>query len=232
MEQPKRRKRIVKQMPGELAPDEYISNDIERFRIKTFNYTLDTILNSMETRFLSNKNLYVELQCFDLRRFEDIRKNELPFSALNKICQLLPAIDEDKLKEELLSFAMSWSSISKKKKLQYAYDGLDENIIENEWIDIDDNNVNSKKCNSDKSCNSCLKCALSILTEFNMYSLQYKELYMVYKYLLTLPLTQVTCERSFSKLKLLKTRLRSTISQENLECLFLMQCEHCINVIF
>jgi hypothetical protein len=58
-----------------------------------------------------------------------------------------------------------------------------------------------------------------------MYSIQYKELYTVYKYLLTLPLTQVTCERTFSKLKLLKTRLRSTTSQENLECLFLMQCE-------
>lgn len=58
-----------------------------------------------------------------------------------------------------------------------------------------------------------------------MYSIQYKELYTVYKYLLTLPLTQVTCERTFSKLKLLKTRLRSTTSQENLECLFLMQWE-------
>ncbi|KAF0768031.1 zinc finger MYM-type protein 1-like [Aphis craccivora] len=33
------------------------------------------------------------------------------------------------------------------------------------------------------------------------------------------------CERSFSKLKLLKTSLRSTTAQENLECLFLMQCE-------
>lgn len=58
-----------------------------------------------------------------------------------------------------------------------------------------------------------------------MYSLEYNELFEVYKFLLTIPLTQVTCERSFSKLKIIKTRLRSCLTQENLESLFLMNCE-------
>jgi len=70
-----------------------------------------------------------------------------------------------------------------------------------------------------------LSCALSIITDHNAYSLQYTELYKAHKYLLTLPLTQVTCETSFLKLKFLKTRLRSTIVQGNLESLFLMQRE-------
>lgn len=58
-----------------------------------------------------------------------------------------------------------------------------------------------------------------------MCSIQYTQLYKGYKYMLTLPLTQVKCGRSFSKMKLLKTRLRSTLSQNKLESLFLMQCE-------
>jgi len=36
---------------------------------------------------------------------------------------------------------------------------------------------------------------------------------------LILPCTQVSCERAFSKLKILKTKLRSSINQEHLEAL-------------
>lgn len=209
-------------MSGELAHDEYIIDEIDRFRVTIFNYTLDTILKSVETRFLLHKELYLELECFDPRRFKCIRENGVPSNALKKICQLLPDIDRDKLKDELESFATSWPLISK-ADLHNAYDNLDEVNIEDEWTDVDFDKP--QKCNKDETCNICLKCSLRILTEFNMYSIQYKELYIVYKYLFTIPLTQVTCERSFSKLKLLKTRLRSITAQENLECLFLMQCE-------
>lgn len=58
-----------------------------------------------------------------------------------------------------------------------------------------------------------------------MYSLQYTELDLVCKYLLTIPLTQVTCERAFSKLKIIKSRLRAKLTDEHLEALFMMQCE-------
>jgi len=37
------------------------------------------------------------------------------------------------------------------------------------------------------------------------------------KYILVLPCTQVSCQCAFSKLKILKTKLRSSISQEHLE---------------
>jgi hypothetical protein len=53
-----------------------------------------------------------------------------------------------------------------------------------EWVvmDID----KPKICNKYEVYNGCLKCAYRILTEFNLYSIQYKELYSLYKYLLTL----------------------------------------------
>jgi len=42
------------------------------------------------------------------------------------------------------------------------------------------------------------------------------KLFIAYKFILILPSTQVSCKRVFSKLKILKTKLRSTIKQENL----------------
>jgi hypothetical protein len=40
-----------------------------------------------------------------------------------------------------------------------------------------------------------------------------------------LPSTQVTCERVFSKLKKIKTKLRSSLDQQHLEPLMLMAIE-------
>lgn len=209
-------------MDGELTRDEEVSTEeIDQFCIKIFNFTMDTIINSLEVRFLAHRILYTDLECFDPQRFDDIRKNGLSSNALFKICELLPPIDQPKLKEELISFATSWSLICK-VGLQSTYEDSSQidTVDDDEWANEDD-----LKCSKVKECNVCLSCALRIITDYNMYSLQYTELYKAYKYLLTLPLTQVTCERSFSKLKLLKTRLRSTIVQDNLESLFLMQCE-------
>ena len=68
-----------------------------------------------------------------------------------------------------------------------------------------------------KTCKSCFTCAYKVLHQYSLNSTAYSELYTVYHFLLTLAITQVECERSFSKLKLIKTRPRSSLSQENLE---------------
>jgi len=48
---------------------------------------------------------------------------------------------------------------------------------------------------------------------------------LAYKLLLALPVSQATCERSFSALKRIKNRLRSTTTQEHLEAFMLMSVE-------
>ena len=61
--------------------------------------------------------------------------------------------------------------------------------------------------------NECLATSLSDLcTLFQLY--------------LTLPVTSATAERSFSKLKLIKTYLRSTIKQVRLSALAVISIEH------
>ena len=50
-------------------------------------------------------------------------------------------------------------------------------------------------------------------------------LFVVYENLLTLSFTQVSCERAFSKLKQIKSRLRSNLANDKLEAVMLMTSE-------
>jgi len=60
---------------------------------------------------------------------------------------------------------------------------------------------------------------------YNLFSGAYPGLFLCYKLILTLSVTQVSCERSFSKLKILKNALRNSLTQEHLECFMLMALE-------
>jgi len=46
----------------------------------------------------------------------------------------------------------------------------------------------------------------------------------------TLPVSSTTPERTFSKLKIVKNRLRTTISQDRLEQLMIISCESDIDI--
>lgn len=58
----------------------------------------------------------------------------------------------------------------------------------------------------------------------------FPNIYIILKLALTLPVGSVSTERSFSKLKLIKTRLRSTMRNDRLEELMIMSCENDINI--
>ena len=64
-----------------------------------------------------------------------------------------------------------------------------------------------------------------LLEELSKQSGLLNKLYIVFKCALILPLTQVTRERDFSKLKIIKNRLRSTLSQKSLTPLMLISIE-------
>ena len=55
---------------------------------------------------------------------------------------------------------------------------------------------------------------------------EYAALRHLYKVLITLPITTASVERSFSKLSIVKSKLRSTMSQERVEALLLASVEN------
>ena len=59
----------------------------------------------------------------------------------------------------------------------------------------------------------------------------YIHIRFLYKVLLTLPVTTASVERSFSKLALVKSKLRSTVSQDRLEALLLSAVEKDLYVV-
>jgi len=76
-----------------------------------------------------------------------------------------------------------------------------------------------------KSSKNCVVCCYNILQKYNLYCDAHASLFLAYKYVLTLPSTQVSCERSFSFLKHIKSRLRSQLSDPKLEAFMLMAIE-------
>lgn len=80
-----------------------------------------------------------------------------------------------------------------------------------------DNTIRPVKC--------CVICCFNVLVNYNLYTNAYPALYLSYKLLLTFSVTQVGCERSFSKLKFIKNYLRNSITQDHLESFILMSVE-------
>jgi len=54
----------------------------------------------------------------------------------------------------------------------------------------------------------------------------FPNLYIALKITVTFPVSTASTERSFSRLKLLKTRLRTSLSQNRLENLLIISCEN------
>ncbi|XP_042386692.1 zinc finger MYM-type protein 1-like [Zingiber officinale] len=69
------------------------------------------------------------------------------------------------------------------------------------------------------------KRAIDVLNYLKKMDSCYPNAYIAYQILLTIPVTVASAERSFSKLKLIKTYLRSTMSQERLNGLAMLSIE-------
>ena len=89
-------------------------------------------------------------------------------------------------------------------------------------MELEEVELKSKTCSS---CKNCVVCVHLILSQYNLLTDTYHVIGLAYKFLLTLSITQVACERSFSTLKFIKNRLRSTLTQNKLEAFMLMSTE-------
>lgn len=72
---------------------------------------------------------------------------------------------------------------------------------------------------------NCLLCVYKLLYSLNLHLPTYSNLCTAIEYILTLSVSQVNCERVFSKLKIIKSRLRASLSNDHLETFLLMSVE-------
>lgn len=67
---------------------------------------------------------------------------------------------------------------------------------------------------------------IEVLNQLKLMEDCYPDVWIAYQILLTIPVTVASGLRSFSKLKLIKNYLRSTMSQERLNGLSILSIEH------
>jgi hypothetical protein len=166
---------------------------------------MDRIVQSLELPFVQHKQLYKDVSYLDPAKFKTTAEKDLEDEALEGIMKLFPQISKDQVKLELFSFASNFDVLK---------------LLPN-----DGENYMGSSCNNCKTCSTCPSCALNILASNRLHDKAYANLYELDKVVCTLSVTQVQCKRTFSKLKIIKTRLRNSVSVENLESYMLLSIE-------
>lgn len=218
-ELPEQRKRTRKLRPGETRGEEAHLPPIDAYRANVYNVVLDQAIGSLTRRFADHGALYADIHCLDPQNFPEINEKGLPADALLKIGELMPHLDIIQVKSELTQFASVYNHLT--QSIEEQYQALEDEVQPE--ATIQEGGVAA--CKTYQRCKSCLTCAMKLLENYVLHSKAYDNLHKVYHFLLTLSVTQVHCERCFSKLKLIKTRLRSLLTAEHLEGLMLLSTE-------
>ncbi|KAI2646611.1 GMP reductase [Labeo rohita] len=226
---PEKRIRKHKRQPGELAQDEPIANADTDYKINIHNVILDTVIESFHSRYAENAVLCSDVSCMDPRNFPEIREKGLPGTAMKELSKCLLQFDEraslETLQAELISLAQHWERLKQSLMENYNIRGAASNDEAGEGSEVPNESVEfvSRSCSK---CKNCPICCYLLLSQYNLLTDAYHIIGLGYKFLLTLSIIYlVACERTFSTLKLVKSRLRTSLSQDNLEAFLLMATE-------
>ncbi|CAH0557837.1 unnamed protein product [Brassicogethes aeneus] len=157
---------------------------------------------SIEERFCANKDVLQDCSWLDPKKFDSILKLEtFPTEALRSVSKLCK-IERSRLLMELRQFAQQYSNFIAAESTENYGDRCND-----EEDDLDPTEESEKNadiyCSKNRQCFQCLTCAFSVLFELTQSGL-FTNLYIAYKFILAIPCTQVTCQRVFSKLKIVK----------------------------
>ena len=159
---------------------------------------------------------------FDPSKFQDLRRKyqttEVIQKKISPFCSTY-GLDAYRCADELFSFSSTFEKL-RKPSIEKSDDEAFGDEIDSEP------EVESEVHDKTKRGKNNFMNALQILCD-PKYSLEdaYPHLCQVYATVAAIPVTSATAERSFSALKRVKARLRSTMIQERLEALLLMAIE-------
>ncbi|XP_027841498.2 uncharacterized protein LOC114122905 [Aphis gossypii] len=219
----KKSERGTKRMPGENVQDEISSSASDRFRVNTYYKCLDQIILSIDNRFSSARDRMKDLALLPTERLIEAKHKsemDLPDKCFLDLATWITDINPYQLKTEYSLFSKSL------KELIIGMKFPDNQSKESSDINSEDEHQNIM---SEPKQNITLETIINILSSFDIMC-AFPNLYCAYKALCTIPASSASAERSFSKVKLIKTRLRSTMSQQRLESLMFISCERDIPI--
>lgn len=234
---PSRRIKRLKKRAGEETSDEKSQwSPDQRYRVDVFRRVYDVVSTSLDTRFKENASLLNGLACLDPKRFEDLNEGKLnDIRDSLRFLTMKAGVDFETLIAELTHFARCYKNgdlaigVAEETDEDEHVQDQDAEESENSEDDIgimdevdEDGVIGTGK---EKECGKCARCVFNFLKTYNLHSAAYTNLYILYKYILTLSCTQVNCERTFSILKIIKNRLRSLMGQDLLQSLLLISIE-------
>jgi Domain of unknown function (DUF4371)/hAT family C-terminal dimerisation region len=227
------RVRRKKKMPGEMVSDEVPKESKTRYRTQVYYQVVDTCLAAIKNRFEQAEDILRDLAILNPDRLFQFQKlKDIPDDAFGKIVKWLPEINCEALKNEYIMFAKSYKNLiaavkpniihlrstmeveeQKENPAEELKSMEEENILKTGSInfgktDESDTDVESE-VDSTNDMESMKKVSdiLKIIKDFKIES-AFPNLCLAYKGICTIPPSSASAERSFSKLKIIKTRLR------------------------
>lgn len=198
---------------------------------------VDSLLCGLQNRLINDfdASIFQEISFLDLKNLENIlEKGESAKITLKTLCQINGFADESAVIMELCDFTLYFFYSESEKSMESVFhakgnkESLDTNKVilnENESeSNADDDPLISFDENEDQKC-CCVQCVLNYFKENKTKIMEFKHVYNLYKYVATLPSTEVKCERTFSNLKNIKNRLRTSLSDNKLESLIIISDE-------
>lgn len=212
---------------------------IKKFEVETYNVIMDVTLNELSDRFeTTNIDPLKDIALLSIRRIREVQKNPtvLPKDAFTKLCKIYSKINRDHLIIEYMQFCRNFDEFENSSNLPVFLhsennselsDEEDEDISTIELNTLDYLNINQAEQKSLHNVCSTKK-IFEIFCLANLSSI-FPNLYIALKISVTLPISSCSVERSFSKLKIIKNKLRTSMLQERLENLMQISCEKDIN---
>ncbi|XP_065321887.1 zinc finger MYM-type protein 1-like [Gordionus sp. m RMFG-2023] len=207
----------------QTAFNNYVKQKKNKYKREIFFPVLDTIINDLNERFNYDcLNFLSQISLFTPAGI--IANDRIEGWQISQICHTYQLNAQDIAREynDFRSLYLDSQAIIYCKDLLKIKknDGLyiDESIVNDETEeDINNDNI----INTKKWIKYSFILPYRLLNKLNSYS----NLYLLYKYLLTLPTTSCSAERVMSKVKINKTRMRNKISDPFLENLLLISSE-------
>ncbi len=218
-------------MDGEEAQDQPANTPEEHWTRNTFYVVLDTVLASMKNRFAKNKEILESYSLFSPSNFttllETYKTTDHLEPKLQAFCQNYD-IDTVRCSAEILSFAAAFPKL--KDSVSVVGQRIDDADDVESDADPDDTGMPDSYQAAEVNKMPSYSDALQLLCHPKYHLLDaYPVLSKVYAIAVAIPISSSTAERTFSALKRVKSRIRSSMVQDRLEGLLLMTFERKIS---